>query len=85
MSRLSERLARQQRFELDTKPFMSALRQLRQALERSPYHARLYIESLAKRPAVAVATIERGDDGARLVIKPSRELSMFLRQASRAA
>ena len=61
----------------------AALRQLRQALERSPYHARLYIESLAKRPSIAVATIERGDDGVIVTLKPARYLAMFLTRAQR--
>ena len=85
MATLSEKLLRQQRCKLDTKPFTTALRQLRQALEQNPHHTKLYLESLAKRPTIAVATLERGDDGATITLKPARELSMFLRQASRVA
>jgi hypothetical protein len=82
--KLSERLLQQQRIELDTKPLRSALRQLRQAIEQNGRHVKLYPESLARRNIIAVATLDRGDDGAAtIVVKPARELSMFLRQAER--
>jgi hypothetical protein len=84
MTRLSERLLRQQRVALDVAPLRLALRQLRSALEKAPHPTKLYVESLAKRPTIAVAKLERGDDGAAtIVVKPARELSLFLRQTAR--
>jgi hypothetical protein len=84
MTRLSERLLRQQKIALDTASLKTALRQLRQVLEKNSHPTKLYAESLARRNIIAVATLDRGDDGAAtIVVKPARELSMFLRQAER--
>jgi hypothetical protein len=83
--RLSEKLLQQQRVELDIAPLRTAIRQLRQALERDDRRVKPYAESLAKRPPIAVATLDRGEDGAKITVKPARGLILFLKQAQRAA
>jgi hypothetical protein len=83
MTRLSERLLRAQQVTLDTAALRSALRQLRQSIEKNDRHARAYADSLAHRPTIAVAKLERTPDGTHIVVHPARELSMFLRQAER--
>jgi hypothetical protein len=76
--RVSDRLLQQQRITLDTKPLIKAIRELRRALEHRP-KAKLYAESLAARPTIAVGKMERGEDGVRVTLKPARDLAMFLR------
>src|SRR5262249_12580606 len=83
MSRLSERLLAQQKTTLDTAPLRKAIRELQRALERSP-KARLYAESLAARPTFAVGKLVRGEDRMTITASPSRDLGLFLNQASRA-
>jgi hypothetical protein len=78
--KLSDRLARQQSFELDTRPLRAALRKLRQALEHKPHPTYLFVEGLAKRSTIAIATLEHGDDGVKVTLKPARELAMFLKR-----
>jgi hypothetical protein len=78
--KLSERLLQQQRIELDIAPLKSALRQLRRAIEKSSRDAHAFADSLAKRNTIAVATLERGDEGMKITVKPSRELAMFLQR-----
>jgi hypothetical protein len=81
--KLSERLLQQQRVVLDTAPLKSALRQLRRAIEKNERHVKLYAESLARRNTIAVATLDRGDDGMKITVRPSRELAMFLQRTPR--
>ena len=81
MSRISERLLAAQRIELNTKPLLAALRDLKRVLEHPK--ARLYADSLAARSTIAVGRLERGPKGMTITVKPARELAMFLQRVKR--
>jgi hypothetical protein len=70
-------------YHVDVDGVCHYIRKPQDEIERNDRHAHAYADSLAKRSTIAVATLERGNDGATIVVKPARELSMFLRQAER--
>lgn len=81
--KLSEKLLQQQRIELDAKPLIAALRTLRKVLEENPHPTHLFVESLAKRPTIAVGALERDATVLKVTLNPARELALFLQRVRR--